>query len=345
MKYVHIVTDSSVMVLNSETGNQVKFYAGTSQYDRAVEMLQDGNPEDVFDLDAKSVVTKFFEFEADDDYGDVRVTIEDGEGFITLANYDDMKVSLHPAILARIMKMNEQGFSAQPLVNFIANLYANPSKSAVDELYLFIEQNELPITEDGCFIAYKIVQNDYKDIYSRTMSNKVGEIVSMPRHMVDDKRENTCSKGLHFCSKEYLNHYGSSTRTNDRCMLVKINPADVVSIPFDYNNAKGRTWQYEVVGEVSTGWRNTLPTTDYTSKAVVSNTGVEYDEDSCDDCDDSCGVPSLYEDEDEDQDDYKIYYQYGWNLHKNGQPFIGSSSEGTTDGYNDRKNKRANRCK
>jgi hypothetical protein len=32
-------------------------------------------------------------------------------------------------------------------------------------------------------------------------------------------------------------------------MIVKINPADVVSIPSDYNNAKGRACRYEVIGE------------------------------------------------------------------------------------------------
>jgi hypothetical protein len=31
--------------------------------------------------------------------------------------------------------------------------------------------------------------------------------------------------------------------------LVKIDPADVVSIPSDYDNAKGRAWRYEVMGE------------------------------------------------------------------------------------------------
>ena len=33
-------------------------------------------------------------------------------------------------------------------------------------------------------------------------------------------------------------------------MIVKINPRDVVSIPTDYNNAKGRACRYEVIGEV-----------------------------------------------------------------------------------------------
>jgi hypothetical protein len=34
-------------------------------------------------------------------------------------------------------------------------------------------------------------------------------------------------------------------------MICKVNPADVVAIPNDYNNTKMRVWTYEVVGEVT----------------------------------------------------------------------------------------------
>ena len=33
---------------------------------------------------------------------------------------------------------------------------------------------------------------------------------------------------------------------------LSIHRCDVVSIPKDYNNSKGRTWRYEVVGEIDT---------------------------------------------------------------------------------------------
>ena len=55
----------------------------------------------------------------------------------------------------------------------------------------------------------------------------------------------TCSYGLHFCSEGYLRHFGG-----DRVVILKINPRDVVSIPTDYNNTKGRCCRYEVIGEV-----------------------------------------------------------------------------------------------
>jgi hypothetical protein len=99
----------------------------------------------------------------------------------------------------------------------------------------------------------------------------------MPRNLVDARRDNVCSQGLHFCSKDYLDSYGTSNRDADRCMLVKINPADVVSIPSDYNNAKGRVWTYEVVGEMADAqWREILGKKDYTEASVVSSVGEEY---------------------------------------------------------------------
>lgn len=151
----------------------------------------------------------------------------------------------HNALATRIVKMLEEGFNVDPMVNFMNNLMQNPSKRAVDELYDFLEKNSLPITPDGCFLAYKKVREDFKDVYSGTMDNSVGCVVSMERNMVDDNRDNTCSTGLHFCSHSYLASFGGR-----RVVIVKINPADVVSIPSDYNNAKGRACRYEVIGEV-----------------------------------------------------------------------------------------------
>jgi hypothetical protein len=44
-----------------------------------------------------------------------------------------------------------------------------------------------------------------------------------------------------------LDHFGGS---DSRVVIVKIDPADVVSIPSDYNGAKGRACRYEVIGEM-----------------------------------------------------------------------------------------------
>lgn len=154
---------------------------------------------------------------------------------------------LHNTLVDRILSMMSEGFDVSPMINFLNNLMENPSKRAVDELYSFLEVGKLPITEDGCFLAYKRVRHDYKDIYSGKFDNSIGAVVEMPRNMVDEDKDRTCSQGLHFCSLEYLPHYGDVE--NNRVMIVKINPRDVVAIPSDYNNTKGRTCRYEVIGE------------------------------------------------------------------------------------------------
>ena len=152
---------------------------------------------------------------------------------------------MHGAIVSRMVAMLQEGFSIEPLVKFMDNLMENPSFRSVNELYGFLEKNNLPITPDGHFLAYKKVRSNYMDVHSGTFDNSVGKVCEMPRNKVDDKAENTCSSGLHFCSESYLKSFGG-----ERTVIVKINPRDVVSIPVDYNNAKGRACRYEVVGEV-----------------------------------------------------------------------------------------------
>ena len=152
---------------------------------------------------------------------------------------------LNTGLSVRMIQMLQEGFPIEPMVNFMENLYQNPSKRAVTELYGFLEKGNLPITPDGHFLAYKKVRANYLDVHSGTMDNSVGQIVEMERHDVDDNKDNTCSTGLHFCSQSYLTSFGG-----ERTVIVKINPRDVVSIPSDYNDAKGRACRYEVIGEM-----------------------------------------------------------------------------------------------
>ena len=167
-----------------------------------------------------------------------KVQLKDGQLF-----YGDRQVT--GLIASRIFEMLELGLTIDPMIKFIENLMLNPSKRAVDELFGFIDACDLPITEDGHFLAYKRIRSDYKDVHSGTMDNSVGKILEMPRNLVDEDKSRTCSAGLHFCSYEYLKHF-----SGERIVVVKINPADVVAIPEDYNNSKGRTCRYEIVEEM-----------------------------------------------------------------------------------------------
>ncbi len=176
--------------------------------------------------------------------------------------YKDREVT--GLVASRIFEVIRLGLDVAPMVKFLENLMANPSKRAVDELFGFMEACNLPITADGHFLAYKRIRSDYKDVHSGTLDNSVGKVLSMERNLVDEDKNNTCSYGLHFCSYEYLSHFGGS-----RIVVLKINPADVVAIPADYNNSKGRTCRYEVVDEI--------PLNEYNLPSVTIQEGYTAD--------------------------------------------------------------------
>lgn len=169
------------------------------------------------------------------------------DGIVTVKNDQVMYKGtvVNSSLTRRMLEQMSAGFDISHFVKFMTNLYSNPSNRAVNELFGFLENNNLPITDDGCFLAYKLVRRDYKDVYSGKFDNSVGATVSMDRNMVDENKDATCSYGLHFCSYSYLTHY-----SGDRIVVLKINPSDVVSIPSDYNNQKGRCCKYEVVSEI-----------------------------------------------------------------------------------------------
>jgi hypothetical protein len=158
---------------------------------------------------------------------------------------------VNSALADRMVDIADKGLPLEPWVNFLIKVKANPESFAQDELYLWLAKSDLPITDDGDFLAYKKVNDDFTDIYSGTIDNSPGQTVVMPggRSEVDTNRENLCSIGLHFCSRSYLPEFGRGDGV--RVVLVKVNPTDVVSIPADYENAKGRTWKYEVVQEIT----------------------------------------------------------------------------------------------
>lgn len=223
------------------------------------------------------------------------------------------------SLTARIIDMLNKGFNVTPMLNFLKNLLQNPSSRAVEELYTFLEYGNLPITEDGHFLAFKRVRDDYLDCHSGTVLNKpadmlteadmarigvkVGEdgvlvkvedgqtVVSMERNRVNDNSSATCSHGLHFCSYEYLEYFRGA-----RMVVLKINPRDVVSIPTDYNNTKGRCCRYVVLQEIAV---------EYASKAFVDPVqNSAFDRITTD------GWFFDDEDEDENEDDYMFEDEY-----------------------------------
>lgn len=154
------------------------------------------------------------------------------------------------SVTEKILAFIAEGFDASAYINFLEKLFKNPRKSAVDSLYDFLEANKIAIAEDGDFIVFKKVRRDYKDIHSGTMDNSVGTQLRVEAWEVEEDRSKTCSQGLHVCARHYLPHFGGDNYSS-RVVICKVNPADVVAVPYDYNNAKMRVCAYEVIGELN----------------------------------------------------------------------------------------------
>ena len=231
MSYPFLVQGNNIVVVIDNKPHTISKTHIT--YQKVLDAIKAGDWETVKDtIDPKKVVIN---------YGKGNVEVQGDKLFWKGKEF-------HNALSTRMIAMLQEGLPVEPLVLFMDNLMKNPSYRSVQELYGFLEKNNLPITSDGHFLAYKKVRKDFKDIHSGTMDNSPGKVVEMERFEVDDNANNTCSSGLHFCSESYLPHFGRGD--GDRVVIVKINPADVVSIPTDYNNAKGRACRYEVIGEL-----------------------------------------------------------------------------------------------
>ena len=125
---------------------------------------------------------------------------------------------------------------------FLKKMFENKYIDAVTEIYDFCTQMDFEITKDGNFLAYKNVNDDLSSIWDNGQTkHKIGEYTEVSEFCTD--RNQTCSQGLHFCSKGYLSGYSGS-----KTIIVEIDPRDVVSIPIDYNNMKGRCRRYKTIG-------------------------------------------------------------------------------------------------
>lgn len=187
--------------------------------------------------------------------------------------------ALHNTISDRIIDFVDNNLPIEPLVLFVKNIMQNPSvtllndsiasvlgttKGAmidkfIDDLFSFLSKKNMPITDDGYFLAYKSVQSDYFSKSSGTLEllsgtsingkilNKPGELIKCKREQVDQDRTNECSHGLHVGCMEYSGPGGWYNNTSDKVVVVKVNPRDVVAIPPDYNRTKMRVCEYEVL--------------------------------------------------------------------------------------------------
>lgn len=234
MTVKYLITDQNITInFNGETHIVAR---GDALADKLIAALRSGKTDEIPNLVSTG--------KRIENFSEKTFIVKDGDIFVN-------GVKAPEALGKKIVKFANDGLPYQPLVRFAENLQRNPSKRSVDELFMFLEANDVPITQDGHIICYKRVRGDFKDIYTGTFDNSPGNIVEMNRDEVDPDANKHCSVGLHAAAWNYAHsHYASSDASSDVILEVDIDPADVVSVPTDYANAKMRVSKYQVLGVI-----------------------------------------------------------------------------------------------
>lgn len=193
----------------------------------------------------KSIITRFQRLSE-------RVTTD---GVNLFFDGDVLHDSLADYILKLIREESEGNSSVswRPFVNFLEKLAQNPSQESRESLFDFVTHWGLTIRENGDFIAYKGVQDDFRSRRSGPaivnnvrmngyVPNKPGNLIEIERSYVDADRSNACGQGLHAGTYDYASWWGT------KIMAVAINPRDVVAVPRN-EVTKLRVSRYEVLTE------------------------------------------------------------------------------------------------
>lgn len=123
---------------------------------------------------------------------------------------------------------------------------AGTRQHSVEDLLKFIQRGDLPVTDDGRIVYYKLLNSTghnefgYADIHTGKVPQGPGVRVQMDESLVDPNRRNECSSGLHVARRQYLGSFGGDT-----CIMGSLNPEDVVAVP-NYDANKMRVKAYDL---------------------------------------------------------------------------------------------------
>lgn len=168
------------------------------------------------------------------------------------------RLELPRDLYAKMQELVSKGASYDHLRNFWRRCQCNPNPGSVEQLFAFVSRHLLTITDEGLFVAYKAVRDNYYDKHSGTFDNHPGLVVTMPRAEVTFDPNTHCAAGLHVSNYDYAYGFASGT---DRIVVCLVDPADVVSVPNDCSAQKIRVCKYIVQS-------------DYTPSLAFKDTGV-----------------------------------------------------------------------
>lgn len=260
-----IVTGTFIQMIDQETGNtrMIQSEQHPRQYSAVLKEILAKNIENAFDMIGKvaSEVLDVAKIRSEvsstilSSKSKGRFTMEvhsTGTRDLFYVDSKGQKVKISGRFLTRVLDAFTNDGDVDALDKFLAKVESNQySDIAATDLFEFLSVNGHPLTTDGDFLAFKTVRKDLYDNHSGTVYHEVGSIIALDPSEVDFNRNQTCSRGLHFCSRDYLPQYGGFFGSKDGALLIlKINPADVAAFPKDYANAKGRAVQYQVLAQM-----------------------------------------------------------------------------------------------
>jgi hypothetical protein len=200
----------------------------------------------------------------------------------------------------RILQMLREGFDIKPMTLFLEKLMLNPSNNSVVQGFNFLQHKNLPICEDGDFLAYKTVRSNYLDKYSGTIDNTPStptkpNVIDWrhKRNKISDNPSSHCSEGLHVGALSYAGPGGWYNSSADKFVIVKVNPMDMVSVPNDHEFTKMRVCRYEVVADYVAPLTRSVYNTESTQEWDYSVEQYQVDESLDEVYDDSAELDDL----------------------------------------------------
>lgn len=302
--YYSLVSGPDGAVLTVSGDVEASITSDAASYADAVAYLSSARPEDLDAdtvralVDPRSSVESYITRVSD------RVSFRGSE---LLFDGDPVNTSLASTII-RLATEDESGDPTK-LIKFLENLMNNPSEHSREQLYDWIAPRDITITQDGHFLAYKGLREDFTSINAGPgivnnveytgkthLDNTPGNVVEFSRSKVVANSSIGCAVGLHAGTHEYASDFAEG-----KLVLVKINPRDVVSVPTDCDAQKLRVCRYEVLEEVQEKVDRVL----WDSVSIEEDSDPEYDEDESilrvdEDEDDWSPEDDWPEDEDED---------------------------------------------
>ena len=212
----------------------------------------------------------------------------------------------------------------ESFVAFTENLYNNVDPDIRSQIFSWLSaQNWLTFTEDGCIIGYKGCQinsesgvaesinqgpgivND--EIYNGHLPNPDGAVVEIAKKLVTKDPASGCASGLHVGTYDYAYDFARGI-----ILKVKVNPRDIVSVPYDCEAQKIRCCRYVVLEHELVNQYSTHDDEDY---YAFDTDELSYgDDNDCDDWDDDWNEDDWNDDWNDDDwnGDYDDYSD-SWN--------------------------------